>query len=125
MEKNVIMNQLKYSIQVLSLEADDQIAYFPDFVVVTDELLLEFDNWRDIAITNFPEYFSKNQISILHKIDKFIDDIPAENQMITIEEELRKDDFWKELRILAKEALRIFGWKSEIPPNDTIIYIEG
>ena len=50
------INQLKFAIQALSLEAEGQLAAFPEFVMVTDELLLEFDNWKNAAVANYPNY---------------------------------------------------------------------
>src|SRR5687767_12521474 len=115
MDRQAIINQLKFSIQALSLEADGQLACFPDFVVVTDELLLEFDNWYKTATGNYPDFFSDEQIKILKEISCFTENLPTEDTSATIEEELRSSSFWKELRILAKEALKKFNWTSEIP----------
>lgn len=69
------INQLKYAVQALSLEAEGQLMSFPEFVVVTDELMLEFDNWRNAAVANFPNYFSKEQLKILNDIGTFINKV--------------------------------------------------
>ena len=117
--------QFKWSLQALALEANDQLKSFPDFVVVTDELLLEFDNWYQVAIGNFPESFSDDQKTVLNQINLFIDKLPREDLTITIKEELETSKFWQELRILAREALLKFNWTSEIPPLERVIYIKG
>lgn len=123
--KKETINQLKYAIQALSLEAEGQLASFPEYVVVTDELLLEFHNWRNTAITNYPEYFSPEQLGILNDIDVLTNRYELGNSNRSIAEELKIFSFWKELRALAKEALVKFNWISKIPPNDRATYIKA
>jgi hypothetical protein len=123
MNKQAVMDQLKWSIQTLSSEADDQLASFPDFVVVTDELLLEFDNWYHVAIGNYPDIFSDEQLKIMKDIDLFMDNLPQEDLNVSVADELRTYQFWKELRILAREALQKFGWDSDPPPYDRSVYV--
>lgn len=125
MDRQAIINQLKWSLQSLSIEAECQLTSFPDFVVVTDELLLEFDTWYITAIGNYPDFFSDEQIKILKDIYLFMDNLPPQNMGTTIEEELKSLPFWKDLRILAKEALKKFDWTSETPPHDRTTYIRG
>lgn len=125
MNKQSVIDQLKWSIQALALEADDQLASFPDFVVVTDELLLEFDNWYHVAIGNYPDFFSEEQLKILKEIDSFMDKLPQEDLNISIADELKTYSFWKELRILAQDALQKFNWDSDPPPYDRSTYLQG
>ncbi len=125
MNRESVINQLKWSIQTLSLDADDQLASFPDFVVVSDELLLEYDNWYRTAIGNYLDFFSDEQLRILKEIDSFIEELPLEDLNVSIADELRTYPFWKELRILAREALQKFNWTSERPPYDRSIYVQG
>lgn len=125
MNKQSVIDQLKWSIQALSLEADDQLASFPDFVVVTDELLLEYDNWYHAAIGNYPDFFSREQLNILNEINSFIDKLPPEDLNVSIEDELRTYPFWEELRILTRKALQKFNWTSELPPYDRSTYLLG
>ncbi len=125
MDKDSIINQLKWSIQALSLEPDRQLASFPEFVVVTDELLLEYDNWYNVAIGNYPNFFSNDQLNILKKINSYIEELPQEDLNLSIADELRTYQFWNDLRVLASEALQKFGWTSEPPPYDRSTYIRG
>jgi hypothetical protein len=92
---------------------------------VTDELLLEFDNWYKTATGNYPDFFSDEQINILKDINSFIDGLPQEDLSLSIAKELKTYPFWQELRILAKDALKKFNWDSEIPPNDRVTYVRG
>src|SRR6516225_2761064 len=41
--------QLQWAVQALAQPAEVQPTLFPSFVVVADELALEFDHWRDVA----------------------------------------------------------------------------
>jgi hypothetical protein len=125
MDRESIINQLKWSIQTLFLESDGQIASFPDFVVVTDELLLEYDNWSKVATGNYPDFFSDEQIKILKKIDSFIEELPPEELNLSIADELKIYPFWKDLRILAREALQKFNWSPETPPYHRSTYVQG
>ncbi len=125
MDRQSIINQLKWSIQTLSLEADGQLASFPDFVVVTDELLLEYDNWYNVATKNYPDFFSDEQIMILKKINLFIEELPQEDLNLSVADELRTYQFWKDLRMLAREALQKFNWTSDTPPHDRSTYLRG
>ena len=119
------INQLKYTIQALSLEPEGQLASFPEFVVVTDELLLEFDNWKNAAVVNYPNYFSHEQLKALNDIDTFLDEYELNDSTLPVAEELKTSSFWKELRLLAKEALAKFNWTSEPPPEDRATYIKA
>ena len=125
MDKQSVINQLKWSIQTLSLEADGQLASFPEFVVVTDELLLEYDNWYNVSTGNYPDFFSGEQIKILKRISSFIEELPQEDLNLSIADELRTCQFWKDLRLLAREALHEFNWASEAPPPNRSIYVRG
>jgi hypothetical protein len=122
--EEVTMNQLKFAMQALSLEPEEQFASFPEFVVVTDELLLEFDNWRNAATANYPSYFSEEQLKALNDIDTLLDKYEIDNPNMSIAEELKTSSFWKELRILAKAALVEFNWTSELPPDNWATYIK-
>ena len=123
MDKQTVINQLKYAIQALSLEADDQLKSFPEFVVVTDELLLEYDNWYNVSTRNYPDCFSDDQIKVLKRISSFFEELPQEDFKLSIAEELETVQFWTDLRSLARDALQKFNWTSEIPPHNRSTYI--
>lgn len=125
MIKEEIILQLKQSIQALSLDADNQIASFPDFVVVTDELLLEFDHWYSTSKQYLKESFTQEQVNYLKELNKFLDELPDENMDLSIGEELETSPFWQEVRIRAKKTLSIFNWALEKPPLNRTTYIEG
>ena len=105
MNKEAIINSFKQSLKNLSLEADEQIASFPNFVVVTDELLLDFDHFYKVVKGNYPNLFSTEQIKILDEINIYIDQIPSEDLDISERDELKNYSFWKQLRVLSREAI--------------------
>jgi len=123
--KETTINQLKYAIQALSLDAEGQLASFPKFVAVTDELLLEFDNWRSVAVANYPNFFSQEQLQILNDMEAFASNYDSHHLDLSIEEELKTSIFWNQLRVLARDALARFNWISEIPPDHRITYIKA
>jgi len=48
--KQSILERLQHSLQALALPAPAQVAYLPDFVVKTDEMVLDFGHWQDCAV---------------------------------------------------------------------------
>ena len=125
MHKEEVISQLKQATQALSLEADDQIASFPEFVVVTDELLLEFDHWFSTSKQYWNDYFTEDQANSLEELYNYLDELPEENISLSITEELKTSPFWHELRICAQKTLRILNWHLEKPLLNRITYIKG
>jgi hypothetical protein len=105
MNKEAIINQFINSLKNLSLEANEQITIYPDFVVVTDELLLDFDNWYTVVKGNYPDFFSEEEKKVLEELNLFLDNIPVEDLNQPEINELKNSSFWKELRFLAKEVI--------------------
>src|SRR5690606_21123265 len=124
MDKNMVINQLKWSVQALALEAKEQVSCFPSFVVVTDELLLEFDNWYNAALANFPDFFSQEQQVVLMKLNAHLDSHSIQDEFKSEIEELEQYTFWAVLRALAKDVLRIMDWEQGIPPRGRAAHIQ-
>jgi len=70
--KQSILERLKHSLQALALPARSQVAYLPDFVVKTDELVLDFDHWRDCAVGNYQVDMTAAQLDTLAAVDMHI-----------------------------------------------------
>lgn len=111
MDKEAIINNFNQSLINLSLEAEEQIASFPEFAVVTDELLLDFDHFYTVLKGNYNDFFSDQQIKILDKINLYIDKISSKDLFVSELEELKTYNFWKQLRILSREAILILNIK--------------
>jgi hypothetical protein len=115
--------RFKHSIQALALPADEQLAYFPDFVCKADELALNFDGANVLRYTS--EYFTEQQCSLLKDIDSQFDLMSAQkNSGLWTDEALRENPLWERIREMAKELLKTFDWENEVPPND-YVYIGG
>ena len=117
-----IMERLKHSLQALALPAAAQVLQFPDFVVKTDELVLDFDHWRDCAVGNYHNDLTPAQLNSLAGIDAHIDTKDSDSD-IWKEPALYSHPFWEELRRLAIKSLGEFGWPVELPPSYAHEYV--
>ena len=124
MSESPLLEQLKWSLQALALPADSQLQQFPDFVVVTDELMLEFDNWSSAAAG--AHTFSTEQGAALERLDRLFDQMSGVDAAdLATETALREHPRWHEVRELAQQALKTFGWSSDIPPKERLVYVRG
>jgi hypothetical protein len=120
------VERLKHSIQALALPAAAQVLQFPDFVVKTDELILDFDDWSDCPITKYRNDITPAQLASLEAIVAYIDKAEsAGGKSVWEEEALYSHPFWEELRRLAIRSLGEFGWPAEIPPSYAHEYVRS
>ena len=118
------LEQLKWSLQALALPAELQLQQFPEFVVITDELMLEFDNWLQVAARQ--QKFSPEQQAALQQLDRLFDEMCQSDAADLVPEiALQQDSRWQEVRQLAGRALEAFGWSCEIPPKKRLVYFRG
>src|SRR5688572_32607527 len=114
--------QLKWALQALAIPASDQMRLFPDFVVVADELALDFDQWQTVVLGNYDGELSTEQTSSLSEIDRTLDRMSRSGADFTpelwTEVALSSNRHWADLRRLAGAALEAFGWPVESPPCD-------
>ena len=92
----------------------------------TDELLLEFDHWRDCAVGNYHGEMTAAQLESLAVLDAHIA-LPSSvaDRAAWDESSLYLHLFWEELRGLAIRALNAFDWPQEIPPSYSHEYLRG
>ena len=50
---------------------------------------------------------------------------PENSQLFCEAEALARDPRWEEIRSLAKEVCRVFGWTLETPNKSNAVYIRG
>jgi hypothetical protein len=122
--KQWILERLKHSVQALALPAAAQLSLLPDFVVKTDELVLDFDHWRKCAVTNYRADLTSEQVESLAAMDAQIAN-PSGDRSVWDESSLSTHPFWSELRRLAALALNTFGWHQETPPSYAHEFISG
>jgi len=118
MNKDSILNELKWSIQSLALDGRGQIDCFPEFVVVTDELLLEFENWYGAAVGNCSDHFNVEQRTALDQLYSKLDSYESTSEFPSDLEELEKYEFWTHIRAIAKEVLGAMNWEQGFPPKE-------
>ncbi len=111
-----ILSHLRHSLQMLASPAKAQLNHFPpNWVVLTDELVLDFDAWYERIASYWK--LSKEQTTILAQLDEFFSkkDISSNGDFWT-DEALTSDTRWEDVREMAKAALVSFEWPIEIPP---------
>jgi hypothetical protein len=117
----VILTQLKWALQALAASPDNQASLFPEFVSVPDELALDFDHWRDVAVSNSQD-LSPRQLHSLAVIDAHLKKMSRNGSDFDATywtlDGLRTHLRWSYARELAKNALAEFGWAVELPPRD-------
>lgn len=116
------LERLKHALQALAMPASVQLSLLPDFVVKTDELVLDFDHWRLCAVSS--KQLDTAQLHALATVDHQIGTVNSGSN-VWQESALHSDPFWEELRTLAKQALEAFGWPLEKPPSYAHEYIPG
>ena len=123
-QMNRVLEELKWSLQALALEADVQQTLFPSFAATADELALDFDNWRRAA--SGQHAFTAEQHSALAAVDALLDEMSGKpNAGLWTDAALAGHPQWQEVRQRASRALAAFGWKLEKPPSDRGTYIKG
>ena len=93
-DPEVVLTRLKCSLQGLAADSFTQsTAIFPSFVVIADELALDFDNWFGAVIHNPAFNLTELQRSALSAIDSKLDAMSSlKNPDLWTEEALAKDE---------------------------------
>lgn len=121
--KQWILQRLKESLQALAVQPSHQVRLFPDFVVKTDELVLDFDHWWSCAIGNYRNELTAEQLACLENINSQIDTATTGDRSIWDEAALQSHPYWSRLRELAQKCLKEFGWECETPPGHPEEYV--
>ena len=118
--------RLKHALQALAIAAEEQVRLFPDFVVKTDELVCDFDDWMSCAIENYGSEMTKEQLQSLAVLDTHIEaGDKRHGKSIWEEESLYSHPFWQELREMSSQALKAFDWPLVTPPSYAHEYVRG
>ncbi len=120
-----MLERLKWSAMALSQDAETQNGLFPDFVVVADELALNWD--EALNELNDPDLrINDDQKSKIEKLDAMILAISGlENIKFWDDDALEVFQEWEDIRLAASEVLKSFGWPIAAPPPSFDIYISG
>ena len=109
-----LFERLKYSLQLLACPPEIQLEKFPAFVHGPDELALDFDNFRMACAGNFRAELTGEQLSCLDSVDRSFSQMPADCFSPNAVTNSRE---WQQIRQLAAEALKAFGWPLDEPPR--------
>jgi hypothetical protein len=116
-DRGGIFERLKHSIQLLACSGEIQLKALPQFVCKADELALDFDHWRLVAVSNFRSELTPDQLSCLDAIDTSLSELTRMGSESWTENAVRESDEWKSVRNRAAVALQSFGWPLQAPPS--------
>jgi hypothetical protein len=120
-----IFERLKHSIQLLACSPEIQLKMLPQFVRKADELALDFDHWREVALDNFRSELTSHQLSCLDAIDSTLSELTRVGTESWTEDAVRESGEWKAVRTLAVAALDSFGWPLKTPPSHADEFVGG
>jgi hypothetical protein len=118
--------RLMWAVQALAQPAELQPRLFPEFVVVADELALEFDHWQQTAKDHVGAGWSETQHTTLTDLDRLLTEMsgPGHPELWRGADCLNHPT-WAEVRVRARTVLAAFGWSSDAPPADRAVYVPG
>jgi hypothetical protein len=119
------VQQLMWAAQALAQPAEVQPTLFPPFVVVADELALEFYYWRQAAEGRSVGSWSEGQRSALATLDRLLDEMSGDRPELWLDADCLLHPRWSEVRRLARSALSAFGWPMGLPPGHRAVYVPG
>lgn len=122
--------RLGRSLNALRLPAERQRELFPPFVVVADELALDFDNWYGVVhrarqrgeLADWPE----DAVATLDELDALLTAMSeTHDDELWSPEGLSQRREWGEVRRLAARILGLFHWPIEDPGPSLDGYVQG
>lgn len=129
----VYLECLKWSVQALTLSAQEPLKLYPDFVSKTDELALDFAEALLVAKGNLKHLLSPTQLQALDLLETKLSSMslngPNFSEELWSDEALSTDHHWVDVREISSDVLLIFGWPLESPPQDPRrrggVYVRG
>lgn len=109
--------RLMLSLQALVAEPEAQLAVYPKGVCKVDELALDFDHLRPVALERPDAGLSPCERDVLAALDRRLDAMSGPGRA-----ELRRESAlstrreWADVRTVATAALLMFGWPVQPPP---------
>jgi hypothetical protein len=123
--KEAVLERLKHSVQLLALPPEAQLALLPPFVCKGDELALEFDHWRKVVLHNYGKELSVDQGSAIAELDQKLDWLTVNGEQHWGDEAVQTSPEWENVRRIAADVLKAFGWPAEGPPSHAHEYISA
>ena len=101
-----IERQFQWAVQALVQPADVQPTLFPSFVVVADELALDFDNWWKAYESNFGHLCSQQQRQAVASLDHLLTEMSGPGKPeLWMDEGCLSHPKWSMVRRLAADVL--------------------
>ncbi len=114
--------RLRESVQALAQPPEAQRALFPDFVVLGDELALDFDEALR-AHRRDADPPSPHQAAALGELDDHLSALSGPAHLDFWEDP--SDPRWEHVRALAARVLDAFGWPHAPPPRNGAVYVSA
>ena len=114
----------EWAVQALAQPAEIQRTLFPSWVVVADELALDFDHWQRTFNAHYGHLLSEEQRRAIKALDDLLDEMSGNKPELWTDEGCLNHPKWSEVRRLAADVLRVFGWPLEVPPIGRSIYAQ-
>jgi hypothetical protein len=122
-DEEFAMHSLGETLKLLALEAGQQRAVLPDYVVVPDELALTFDDaYQQVGELEKHGRLTAEQREPLDGIKRGFSDTEADDHFWTLAS-LSSDPRWQEIRHQASQALHRLGIAAGWPTLDWISYV--
>ena len=120
---NEFERDLMRSLQALAQPAEVQRALFPDFVVMPDELVLDFTEAFTSAREQSGQSWTSVQLQSLQTLDEEIALHSGSNfEEIWLVPDSLSHEVWSTFRTLAASALSEFNWPNDPPQPNGAIY---
>jgi hypothetical protein len=117
--------RLRHALQALAAPADRQRALFltaAGRVCIADELALDFDDGRRVALEGREGAFSAAELGAIDALDRELTAMSRGGARfratLWTDAALDLEADWRDVRRLAAFALAAFGWPAELPPAD-------
>lgn len=117
---------LMWAVQALAQPAAAQAALFPPFVVVADELALDFDDHRRTAEAHIGDSWSPDQRAAIATLNRELTEMSGPGKPeLWLDRGCLGHPRWAVVRQLARAALAAFNWSDEPPPSGRAVYVPG
>lgn len=118
--------ELRRCVQALAQPAGVQLSLFPGFVVVGDELAIQFaDALYAYRMSRPPT--EPNQAESLEQLEHYLTKLSGtgEESFWLDRTAFASDVRWQRIRELARHVLAAFDWPDEPPPRDGSTYVSA
>jgi hypothetical protein len=114
---NAQLHGLQRVVRALAQPATGQRQLYPPFAFPADEMILEFEQCFELASPHHADVWSGAQYSSLRALDERFRVLhgPGYEELWLAEDSL-DHPAWSEIRRLARDVIRAFGWPEDEPP---------